>query len=163
MEEKNNLDIDKKKALELYKTLAIQQDENVKLMNNLQSFTLQKNPKTKNQKQIAREEILRNAYKKLVEEQAFYLNENSKLVEELNSLESEMIAKDDILKKAHYTINIIPEGSDIEEDALKELNANLEEQQQLIQKLKTEIEHSKLPEKPSVSPSVSSPSKCIIV
>ena len=148
-EEKNNLEIDKKKAADLYKILIIKQNLNTKLLKTLETFNLNQNiSKSKDTKQLAREEVLRNAYRQLNEEQKFYFNENSKLKDELNDLENDVAIKDDILKKARSEIYVIHDKGDIEEDALIELNKNLQDQQLLIQKLKHELKVSKLPQEP---------------
>ena len=78
-----------------------------------------------------------------MKEEKNIIEENEKIVEELNTTESELYAKDAALKKAHDQLKIIPEQGDIEEDGLKQLNFNLEEQKKLIKQLKSEIAASR--------------------
>jgi DNA repair exonuclease SbcCD ATPase subunit len=143
MEEKNLLTINKKKAHELYTSLATKQDENIRLIQNLESFNLPSGTKKKTHQQMQREENLRKAYEKLKEEQAFFSTENLKLQEELTFTESEIQNRDETLKKMHEELKALPEEGDMEEDVLIQLNIMLEEQQNLIEKLKCELNHAK--------------------
>ena len=143
MEERYNLDIKKQKVSEVYELLSNKQNEHIQLLKELESLSPHINGKNKSQKQIAREENLRLSLEKLMKEEKNIIEENEKIVEELNTTESELYAKDAALKKAHDQLKIIPEQGDIEEDGLKQLNFNLEEQKKLIKQLKSEIAASR--------------------
>jgi chromosome segregation ATPase len=142
MQEKCSLELDKKKEAELYKILAAKQDENIKLTRTLESFTVNPSNK-KSHKQLKREASLRNAFEKLLQEEEFYNNQNNKLNEELNSTRSELLVKDQVLEKVTESVETIHLEGDAEESTLMELSKNLEDQQDLIKKLKTELETNK--------------------
>ncbi|OMJ83095.1 hypothetical protein SteCoe_16077 [Stentor coeruleus] len=143
VEEKNILSMNKKKAHELYTSLAAKQDENIRLTQCLEGFNIPSGTKKKTHQQIQREENLRKAYEKLKEEQAFFSTENLKLQEELSFTESEIQNRDETLKKMHEELKALPEEGDMEEDVLIQLNMMLEEQQKLIEKLKCELDNAK--------------------
>jgi chromosome segregation ATPase len=140
MEEKIRLDSCKKKSLELYKALAIKQDENIQLSKTLDALDMRTSGKKKTEGQINRERSLRKAYEKLLETEKFFTDKNIQLSEELRNIERDMKEKDEELGKIEQEIN----NAQIEEDFLKQLNETLHEQQDLIKKLKQEIEANKI-------------------
>ena len=139
LEEKIRLDNSKKQSLELYKTLAIKQDENIQLSKQLDSLDLRTRGKKKTDVQISRERNLKKAYEKLLETEKFFTDRNIQLCEELKTLERDMNEKDEELVKIQQEIL----GVEAEEDFLKQLNETLQEQQELIRKLKSEMEDRK--------------------
>lgn len=139
LDEKIRLDNSKKQSLELYKTLAIKQDENIQLSKQLDSLDLRTRGKKKTDVQISRERNLKKAYEKLLETEKFFTDRNIQLSEELKTLERDMNEKDEELGKIQQEIL----GVEAEEDFLKQLNETLQEQQELIRKLKSEMEDRK--------------------
>lgn len=139
MDEKNRLEMSKKKTIELYKTLALKQDENIQLAKTLDKLEMPHKRKKRTDSQIVREMNLRKAYEKLMETEKFFSEKNVQLVEEMKMLERGVEEKSQELEKIEDEIK----DGEIEEKYLKELNETLQEQQQLIVKLKTELETSK--------------------
>ena len=139
MDEKNRLETSKKKTIELYKTLALKQDENIQLAKTLDKLEMPHKRRKRTDSQIVREVNLRKAYEKLMETEKFFSEKNVQLVEEMKMLERGVEEKSHELEKIEDEIK----DGEIEEKYLKELNETLQDQQQLIVKLKTELEASK--------------------
>lgn len=160
MDEVSSLEVDKKKCANFCKILAEAQDRHIFLQGEFECFRLPKDFKSKSANQMAREDTLRTAYEKLIEEEQFYCVENIKLLEEVTNAESEISVVDDKLLKIQGDIGLSPTKIDVEKDAIRELNSNLEDQQKLIRKLKHELESSKLSQDPISEKTCNS---CLIV
>jgi chromosome segregation ATPase len=138
VEEKHQMDINKKRSEELHKTLSNTLDRNIKLNEAIESLDIPKSIKKKE---------LRENYERLTKEEKIYKEKQGKLKEELENAEGEIEVRNRELEKIDEGVEVVG-NEDEEEIIIKELNCRLEEQKKLIQNLKDEIKQSEMKNDP---------------
>jgi chromosome segregation ATPase len=146
IEEKLQLIENKKKFEALHKVLTDKQDENITLINQLESLEQPKKRKKKHLDQIEREEKLRDAYQSLEIESNTVQQNRKTLYKVIITAEKEIHDKDTALAEIHARIDSCPNSPDIETSTLKNLSNTLTEQRNLIEALKNNLKSSPLPD-----------------
>eukprot|EP00358_Blepharisma_japonicum_P007351 CAMPEP_0202943842 /NCGR_PEP_ID=MMETSP1395-20130829/4431_1 /ASSEMBLY_ACC=CAM_ASM_000871 /TAXON_ID=5961 /ORGANISM="Blepharisma japonicum, Strain Stock R1072" /LENGTH=306 /DNA_ID=CAMNT_0049641839 /DNA_START=131 /DNA_END=1048 /DNA_ORIENTATION=+ len=154
---KEKYENDRNEVSELRNQLAEQQDENVRLLRKLEQFSAPPPEENKKQKkQREKEEKMRSCIEELSIQHNELVEESKRLAAELVHTESELTNRDEQIKQLQDRLGELystsqddseyPTNASItqeEEERIKELKEQLQEQQNLIEKLKAEVEKAR--------------------